>query len=86
MERKAIRIRGVASIVEKNNDEAAKLVIAFTQLWAPYIDAMQNFVVISITHAELIVSPAYDLGLSASELRKINLEKLTQIASEANSG
>jgi len=43
------------------------------------MDAVKCFVVIDITHAEMILSPAYDLGLTASELKKINLEKLSKL-------
>jgi hypothetical protein len=52
----------------------------FEQSWAPYLDAMQAFVSISITRAELILSPAYDVGHDKAELIRVNLEKLNQLA------
>jgi hypothetical protein len=52
----------------------------FQQSWAPYLDVMQAFVSISITRAELILSPAYDVGHEKAELVRVNLEKLNQLA------
>ena len=37
---------------------------------------MSAYVRITVTAAEMILSPAYDLGLTEDELRKSNLEKL----------
>ena len=34
----------------------------------------------SITHAELILSPAYDIGNTAEELRRVNLDRLAGLA------
>lgn len=52
---------------------------AFEAIWAPYLDVMLNFISIRITQTELILSPAYDVGHTTKELRKVNLEKLSQI-------
>lgn len=78
--RQAVRVAGRASIVEKGSEAGQKLIPLFQQSWAPYLDAMQAFVSISITRAELILSPAYDLGFKKSELTRVNLEKLNQLA------
>ena len=40
---------------------------------------MSAFVKIDISDAELILSPAYDLGFSQEDLRRTNLEKLNAL-------
>ena len=78
--RQAVRVAGRASIVEKDSEAGQKLMPLFQQNWAPYLDAIQAFVSISITRAELILSPAYDVGYDKAELLRVNLEKLNQLA------
>ena len=78
--RQAVRISGLACIVEKGSDQGEKLVPLFKQSWEPYLDHMSAFVRIDITQAELILSPAYDVGLSKEELVKTNLDKLNKFA------
>ncbi|MFA9418684.1 MAG: pyridoxamine 5'-phosphate oxidase family protein [Gammaproteobacteria bacterium] len=78
--RQAVRVAGHASIVEKDSEAGQKLMPLFQQNWAPYLDAIQAFVSISITRAELILSPAYDVGYDKAELTRVNLEKLNQLA------
>lgn len=80
--RQAVRIAGRASIVEKDSEAGQKLMPLFQQNWAPYLDAMQAFVSISITRAELILSPAYDVGHDKAELTRVNLEKLNQLVNK----
>ena len=75
--RRAVRVKGKAEVCEKESAAGRRLVPAFEALWAPYIELMDSFVAISIVKAELILSPAYDLGHSAAELREVNLRKLT---------
>ncbi len=75
--RRAVRVKGRAEIVDRESEAGQRLLPAFRELWTPYLDRMQNFVSISITHAELILSPAYDIGHTAEELRRVNLDKLT---------
>ena len=41
-----------------------------------YLPRMGAYVRIAVTAAVMILSPAYDLGLTEDELRKTNLEKL----------
>jgi hypothetical protein len=78
--RQAVRVAGRASIVAKDSEQGQKLMPLFQQSWAPYLDVMQAFVSISITRAELILSPAYDVGHEKAELVRVNLEKLNQLA------
>jgi len=74
--RRAVRVRGKAVVLEKGSEAGQALMPAFESQWGPYLRSMQNFVSIAVTHAELILSPAYDLGHTAEELRSANLEKL----------
>ena len=77
--RRAVRVKGRAEIVEKESEAGRRLLPAFQEHWAPYLPHMQCFVSISIAHAELVLSPAYDLGHTADELRRVNLDKLAGI-------
>jgi hypothetical protein len=76
--RKAVRVSGTASIVDKAAADI-DLVSAFESVWAQYVPHMSSFVVIAVSAAELILSPAYDLDYSADELRGINLAKLNSL-------
>ena len=80
--RRALRVRGTASITDKNSEQGKMLMPHFKQHWQPYVEHMSCFVRISVTEAELVLTPAYDLGFSKAELVKTNLEKLTRIANE----
>jgi hypothetical protein len=51
----------------------------FEELWSTYIELMSDFVLISIDAAELITSPAYDVGLKRDELIKTNFDKLSKL-------
>ncbi len=73
--RRAVRVTGMAAIVRKNDTDAV-LDGAFGAAWGPYRPHMSAYVRITVTAAEMILSPAYDLGLTEDELRKANLEKL----------
>ena len=75
----AVRVKGQAEIVDKESEAGRRLMPAFEEHWAPYLPHMQCFVSISVTHAELVLSPAYDIGHTADELRRVNLEKLAGI-------
>jgi predicted pyridoxine 5'-phosphate oxidase superfamily flavin-nucleotide-binding protein len=77
--RRAVRIKGRASVIDKSSDEGRTLRPAFEALWAPYIDQMLNFIKIDIQNVQLIKSPAYDIGVTADELKSLNLEKLNQL-------
>lgn len=78
LRRRAVRIKGHAIVIDKACEDGQQLVRAFEESWALYIDHIERFVRIEIRAAELILSPAYDIGLTADELRRINLEKLAE--------
>lgn len=78
LRRKAVRVSGGGTIVRKADADAA-LRAAFEETWAPYIAHMSAFVSIAVSDAEMILSPAYDLGLTEEELRRTNLERLSTL-------
>ncbi|MEM9626710.1 MAG: pyridoxamine 5'-phosphate oxidase family protein [Pseudomonadota bacterium] len=76
--RKAVRVTGTASIIRKA-DADDELSAAFDADWADYVPHMSAFVRIDLTAAEMILSPAYDLGITEDALRQTNLEKLNAL-------
>lgn len=76
--RKAVRVTGVATIRKKAEADRA-LVAPFESSFSAYLAHMTAFVKIDVSAAELILSPAYDIGLTADELRRTNLEKLNAL-------
>ena len=66
---------GTASIVDKA-EAPQHLWDAFNGAWGDYVPRMSAFVVIKVSAAELILSPAYDFGFTEAELRAANLERL----------
>ncbi|NNE25101.1 MAG: pyridoxamine 5'-phosphate oxidase family protein [Rhizobiales bacterium] len=76
--RKAVRVTGTAAITPKAEAEPV-LMDAFDREWAAYLDHISGFIDITVTTAELILSPAYDLGLTEDELKAQNLDKLNAL-------
>ncbi len=78
LSRKAVRVTGTASIVGKV-EAPQRLWDAFNEAWEDYVPYMPEFVVIKVSAAELILSPAYDFGHTEAELRAANLERLNAL-------
>ena len=78
VERKAVRISGEGAIIPKSN-APEELVTAFEVRWAEYLPRTSAFVTIDIAAAEMILSPAYDLGYSEDDLRQANLARLNAL-------
>ena len=76
--RKAVRVTGTATVVPTAKAGHA-LIEAFKREWELYLDHMSGFIDISVTAAELILSPGYDLGFTEDELKAQNLEKLNAL-------
>ena len=76
--RKAVRVSGTATIMPKAA-ATREITNAFEASWNDYLPQMSSFVIIKIDRAELILSPAYDVGHTEDELRKTNLAKLTDL-------
>ena len=75
-----VRVAGSAEIVTKGSARGRELTPYFEALWSPYLEQMQDFIEISVEAAELITSPAYDVGLRRDELVASNLDKLNGLA------
>jgi general stress protein 26 len=78
LSRKAIRATGKASIVGKS-EAPQRLRDSFNEAWEDYVPHMPEFVVIKLSAAELILSPAYDFGFSEAGLRAANLKRLNAL-------
>lgn len=76
--RKAVRVTGSATITPKTQAEAS-LIDAFERDWADYLEYMSAFIDIKVSAAELILSPAYDIGHTEDELKAQNLAKLNAL-------
>ena len=76
--RKAVRITGNGQAVPRKQ-ASKELLGAFESAWNEYVPHMSAFVVIDVTAAELILSPAYDHGYNESDLRSSNLARLNAI-------
>jgi general stress protein 26 len=68
--RRALRVRGRAQVVPTDHE----LRPVFEERWPDYIDTMLGFVVVEVTAAHIVTSPAYDRGHSADELRATYIE------------
>ena len=73
--RKAVRVAGTGSVIDKS-EAPQHLWNAFNEAWGDYVPYMPEFVVIEVSAAEIILSPAYDFGFTEIGLRKANLERL----------
>jgi len=77
--RMAVRVGGSAQVVAKDSELGRQLMPCFEEHWSAYVDVMQDFICISIDKAELISSPAYDVGLTRDELVKANFARLSKL-------
>ena len=78
LSRRAVRVTGIATVVSRSEADVA-LEAAYTSDWAQYHPHVRSYVKIKVTAAEMIMSPAYDIGLTEDELRATNLQKLEAI-------
>tara|TARA_Y100001960_G_C14589635_1_gene785007 strand:- start:508 stop:954 length:447 start_codon:yes stop_codon:yes gene_type:complete len=76
--RKAVRVTGSATFIAKSDADLA-LREMFAAGWPDLVSVVSGFVKINISAAKLIVSPAYDCGVTAEELREANLAKLNAL-------
>ncbi|MGE3831388.1 MAG: pyridoxamine 5'-phosphate oxidase family protein [Parvibaculaceae bacterium] len=66
--RKAVRVSGEAHIVRKSDQDFASLFTRMAQ-WDGYTQLMSALVRVDIARAQLILSPAYDIGHTEAELK-----------------
>jgi hypothetical protein len=83
--RLAVRVGGHATLLPCASVEAEPLRASFEALWAPYLEYMSEFVRIDIERAQLITSPAYDIGIERAELVQTNLARLAGIVDNEDS-
>ena len=76
--RKAVRVSGTGEVV-LISDAPANIRDPFQKGWDYLADQMSAFIVITVTAAEMILSPAYDRGLEEADLKNTNLEKLNAL-------
>lgn len=76
--RKAVRVTGAATFIAKSA-AAPALLEAFAAGWPDLVARVSGFVRVDISAARLIVSPAYDRGATAEELRAASLAKLNAL-------
>jgi general stress protein 26 len=76
--RKAVRVAGTTKITRKA-DASPELLAKFEAEWGDYLQRMSAFVEIDVSAAELILSPAYDTGLTEEALKRTNLDKLNSL-------
>jgi general stress protein 26 len=77
--RRSVRVKGTATILRKS-EASDEMLGAFASAWGPLLPHITAFIRIDVTHAEMIVSPAYDIGFTSEELRLSNLEKLNALS------
>ena len=73
--RRAVRVTGLADILSRNAAPQAVTEL-FDETWSEYLPRMKQIVVVKVQFAELILSPAYDLGYTEDQLRSMYLERL----------
>lgn len=78
LKRLAVRVTGSGTVVLKK-DAGPELLAPFEAGWDYLVDHMSAFITIDITAAEMILSPAYDRGITEQELVSANLEKLNRL-------
>jgi len=78
LHRRALRITGYGETISAKS-APAEIQTAFAVEWADYLKLMSSFVVIRISAIEEITSPAYDIGMSETELKSANLRKLNAV-------
>lgn len=83
LERLAVRVRGVAT-VKRRADCSLDLLSEFETAWPEYLSRMEDIVMIAVGSAQLIRSPAYDIGYAAADLRKAYLERLRKLSRSAD--
>ena len=83
LERVAVRIRGVATIKRRANC-SPDLLSEFETVWPEYVSRMEDIVTIAVGSAQLIRSPAYDIGYGAADLRKANFDRLRKLSGSAD--
>lgn len=76
--RRAVRVTGKGTLVD-HADAPAAMRDAISAKWSDYEDRMRGLVRIDVEAAEIILSPAYDRGDKAEDLKAQNLARLNDL-------
>lgn len=72
--RRAVRVAGTAEVVAADGWLRPR----FDKHWGSSVGRMRRFVLLNVTGTEMILSPAYDTGWTAEELRRIWLDRMIE--------
>lgn len=72
--RKAVRIAGHARHHEPGSDGCERLLGEFTA-WREYFDRMKGIVEVAVEEASMVLSPAYDVGITEPDLIRDHFER-----------
>lgn len=69
--RKGVRIKGRTEIIDNRSDGFDALIPIFEEIWGPLADSINCIIAVSVDGVLPLTSPAYDLGASEDELRRV---------------
>ena len=67
--RKGIRVRGDARFVDAESSEFADNLPAFREVWGDLCDRFKGIVIIAVSKAAPLITPAYDAGATEEDLK-----------------
>jgi predicted pyridoxine 5'-phosphate oxidase superfamily flavin-nucleotide-binding protein len=76
LNRKGVRVHGQAALIRRGTDDFEALIPMFAEEWGALADKIYLIVKIPVLEAELLTSPAYDMGASEAELVAIYKQKM----------
>lgn len=76
LNRKGVRVHGQAALIRRDTEEFGALIPMFAEEWGALADKINLIVKIPVLEAELLTSPAYDMGASEAELVAIYKQKM----------
>lgn len=74
--RKGVRLSGPAEMVRRETHDFDRLLPLFAAEWGALADRINLIVKINVDHAEMLTSPAYDMGATEAELVAIYKQKV----------
>ena len=76
LNRKAVRVHGKAELIRRGTGEFEALIPLYAEEWGALAEKINLIVKIPVTEAELLTSPAYDMGATEAELVAIYKQKM----------
>ena len=76
LNRKGVRVHGQAALILRGTDDFEALIPMFAEEWGALTDKINLIVKIPVLEAELLTSPAYDMGATEAELVAIYKKKM----------